>query len=414
MQSSQGTIGRWQGAGLMATTLLGTGVFILPQMTVEIAGTGALWAWLLLTLAIIPVTLVFGRLSSLYPHAGGPAHFVEKAFGSLAGRCVGLSFLMLIPVGSAAAVLITFKFLSVLVEVSGHTALFIQIATTLIILSINIKGIHVSAKLQFALTLLVVIIIIALLVMSGAELKRHNLGTLASAIQLDSVLGAAGIAFWSFLGVEAMSHLANDFKNPKKDMLPAMMIGTVLVGVIYIACTYLLLIIPNTSNLGMVEIFDQLLGGYGAQIIGILGIASGLATVNVYIAGASRLLHSFSQESVLPRYFDKLNAHNVPLRALIAIICAMNAAIIFTYIFQQNLEQLISWTNGVFVVIYAATMLAAFKLLSKKYFSIIFLSCLFFVAIGYSIGTNMLYAGFILLALLPLLWWQKLHFKRSA
>ncbi len=40
----------------MATTLLGTGVFILPQMTVAKAGSGALLAWALLTLAIIPVT----------------------------------------------------------------------------------------------------------------------------------------------------------------------------------------------------------------------------------------------------------------------------------------------------------------------------------------------------------------------
>ncbi|MCJ8297740.1 MAG: hypothetical protein MJK13_02235 [Pseudomonadales bacterium] len=64
MSNATATIGRWHGAGLMATTLLGTGVFILPQITVEIAGAGALWAWLLLPLAIIPVPLVFGRLAS--------------------------------------------------------------------------------------------------------------------------------------------------------------------------------------------------------------------------------------------------------------------------------------------------------------------------------------------------------------
>ncbi len=65
----------------MATTLLGTGVFILPQMTVAKAGSGALLAWALLTLAIIPVTLVFARLASRFPHAAGPAYFVERAFG---------------------------------------------------------------------------------------------------------------------------------------------------------------------------------------------------------------------------------------------------------------------------------------------------------------------------------------------
>lgn len=65
----------------MATTLLGTGVFILPEMTIATAGSGALLAWILLTLAIIPVTLVFARLAGVFPHAAGPAYFVEKAFG---------------------------------------------------------------------------------------------------------------------------------------------------------------------------------------------------------------------------------------------------------------------------------------------------------------------------------------------
>ena len=98
--SVKGTIGRWQGAGLMATTLLGTGVFILPQMTIEAAGSGALIAWLVLTLAIIPVTLVFGRLASVFPHAAGPAYFVEKAFGRTSGRTIGLLFLLVVPLGS--------------------------------------------------------------------------------------------------------------------------------------------------------------------------------------------------------------------------------------------------------------------------------------------------------------------------
>jgi amino acid efflux transporter len=93
MTSNHKKIGRWHGAGLLATTLLGTSVFILPQMTVDIAGPWALWAWALLTLAILPVALIFAKLSSRYPHAAGPAFFVEKAFGVTYGRTIGMIFL---------------------------------------------------------------------------------------------------------------------------------------------------------------------------------------------------------------------------------------------------------------------------------------------------------------------------------
>jgi len=413
MQKNTTGIGRWQGAGLMATTLLGTGVFILPQITIDIASNGALWAWLLLTVAIIPVTLVFGRLSSKYPHAGGPAHFVEKAFGDVLGRCIGLSFLLLIPFGSAAAIIITYQFLHALFPFSGTAEILVQLALIILVSFINLKGVQVSAKLQFLLTLIILTIIVSMLAVSGYSPPAQSLSSLLSHSDLESVMGAAGIAFWSFLGVEAMSHLATDFKDPKRDMLPAMMIGTVLVGGIYLVCTYFLLVIPNTSALGFVDVFDHLLGGFGAQVIGILGVASGLAAINVYIAGASKLLYSFSHEGVLPKYFDRINQRNVPVRALILISLAMIGALLFSKAFDQDLEQLIAWTNGVFVFIYSAAMLAAFKLLSKKYQPVILLSCLFFIGIGYSIGTDMLYAVLILCVLYPVLYWQKSRHLRE-
>ena len=414
MQQTTGTIGRWHGAGLMATTLLGTGVFILPQLTIEIADSGALWAWILLTCAIIPVTLVFGRLSSKYPHAGGPAHFVEKAFGSLAGRCIGLSFLLLIPIGGAAAIVITYKFLYLLFPYTGLTALAIQMGMIVLLLFINLKGVQVSAKLQFGLTLVILAIIIALLGSAGLNSPNHSLSETLRYSDFSVVMSAAGIAFWSFLGVEAMSHLATDFKDPTRDMLPAMMIGTVLVGLIYVACTYLLLVIPNSSSLGFVDVFDHLFGGYGSQVIGVLGVASGLAAINVYTTGSSKLLYSFSCEKVLPSYFNTRNQNQVPVRALLAIICSMALAVCLTFVFDQQLEQLIAWTNGVFVIIYSAAMLAALKLLSKKYLPAICLSCLFFIAIAYSIGANMYYAGIIIGLLIPLLYGQKIWQRRAS
>jgi amino acid efflux transporter len=407
MNQISGTIGRWQGAGLMATTLLGTGVFILPQMTIAKAGFGALLAWLVLTLAIIPVTLVFGRLASVFPHAAGPAYFVEKAFGRTAGRTIGLIFLLVVPMGAPAAILMTFKFVDALIPVSGWSQLAAELLIILGLFLLNLRGIQVSAKAQFALTLGVVAVVVGLFGASGTlELSSITLSQQADP-QLSLVMAAAGIAFWSFLGVEAMTHLANDFKQPEKDMIPAMMIGTVLVGVIYIACTLLLLLVPTESSVAMIGVFNTLLGGYGAQVIGILGIASGLATVNVYSASAARLLWSFSREGILPRYFDRLNGHQVPVRALAAILGVMAIVLILTFVTGQELEHLISWSNGVFVIIYLMTMLAAARLLSKRYQPLIVLSCIFCLGMGVALGGSMSYALLLVALIAPFLWWQK-------
>ena len=413
MNQIQGSIGRWQGAGLMATTLLGTGVFILPQMTIALAGSGALLTWILLTLAIIPVTLVFGRLAGVFPHAAGPAYFVEKAFGRTAGRTIGLIFLLVVPLGAPAAIMMTFQFVNELVPLSGWKQVLTELMLLVVLLAINLRGIQVSAKLQFALTLAIVTVVVVMFGAGGAKLSDLELAVPAAGSDMSLVMAAAGIAFWSFLGIEAMTHLAGDFKNPNRDMLPSMIIGTVLVGLVYVACTLLLLFVPPTDGLAMVVAFDQLVGGYGAQIIGVLGIAGGLSTVNVYTASVARLIWSFSREGVLPRYFDQLNQHRVPVRALTAVLLTMAGVIVLTYLFGQELEHLIAWTNGIFVIIYFAAMLAAAKLLRKRYLPLVVCGVLFCLMMAIALGANMLYAVSLTVVVAPLLWWQKTHHVRK-
>ncbi|MGB0895218.1 MAG: L-methionine/branched-chain amino acid transporter [Parashewanella sp.] len=406
------TIGQWQGAGLMATTLLGTGVFILPQMTINVAQTSAYISWILLTLSIIPVALIFGKLSSVYPHAAGPAYFVEKAFGRTLGRTVGLIFVLVVPVGAPAAVIMTFQFVEALFSVSAGEKLLLQLLMLAGLFQFGRQGLQVSAKVQFALTLAIVAVVVLLFGSTTTTISDFSL-LQPSGVDTSSILVAAGIAFWSFLGIEAMTHLVDDFKNPKKDMLSAMMIGTVLVGIIYLVCTLVLLLTPNQQTVAMVGAFDQLVGGYGAQVIGILGIVSGLATVNVYSASVARLMRSFSQERILPRYFDKVNKHNVPERALAANVIVMAVVLVLTYFSGEELERLISWSNGVFVFIYLMAMLSAFRLLSKKYHLWASLGCIFCISMAVALGENMLYAMLLIMVTLPMLWWQKNYLNKQ-
>ena len=365
MSHSSQKIGRWHGAGLLTTTLLGTSVFILPQMTIGLAGHYALLSWVLLILAILPVAMVFAKLASQYPHAGGPAFFVEKAFGVTAGRTIGMLFLFVVPIGAPAAIIMTYWFIETLLQLNAAWSLPIQLAIVMLLLVLNYRGVQFSATLQLGLTLIITLVVCALVI--GGSLMPTPVSLTPSAFQLDSTLAAMGLAFWSFLGIEALSHLANDFRDPKRDLVPSIMLGTLLVGAIYIGCTYLLIDVNSESTLAMVAVFDQIVGGSGAYVIGVLGVAGGLATVNVYTASLSRLTWSLSQDGVLPAYFNTLNRYGVPQRALQAILLFMSMTLIITHFSKYNLEDLIGWVNGVFVLIYLASMLAALKLLSPAH-----------------------------------------------
>ncbi|MFT2089988.1 L-methionine/branched-chain amino acid transporter [Paraglaciecola sp. 2405UD69-4] len=416
MANHNNKIGLWQGAALLATTLLGTSVFILPQMTINIAASNALYTWLGLTLAIIPVALVFGKLAGKYPHASGPAFFVQQAFGVVAGRTIGIIFLLVVPLGAPAAIIMTFQFVDSLISMPPVLQWFTQISVLVLLFVLNFRGIQISAKLQLGLTLIIVAIVAVLLGLSETSSTLTSTSPVVNSdIKLDLILVAAGLAFWSFLGIEAMAHLANDFENPEKDLLPALIIGCTIVGLIYLICTYLQIHNPNTEKLAIVGVFNQLLGGYGAPIIGVLGIAGGIATVNVYTASLARLAWSFSNDGVLPCYFKALNQYGVPVRALNTLLVIMAIVITVTFLTDKHLEDLITWVNGVFVIIYLASMLAAVKLLSRNQTPFIMAGCAFCVALMWGLGWQMSYALILILITAPLLHWQhKSAIKRAS
>ena len=400
-----GGIGRYQGAALLATTLLGTGVFILPQVSLQQAGGAAIGIWLVLTLLAVPITVIFGALAGAIPNAAGPAHFVGEAFGAVAGRVMGLLFLLVVPVGGSAALLMTWSFIEP--WFGAQYQLAGQLLFLGVLFALNRVGFQLSARLQLGLTLAIVAVVLLLLAAffwQGAPLTAPVLELPA----WSGISAALALGFWSFLGVEAMTHLAQDFRDPARDMVPALLIGLLLVGLIYLGCSALLwaLAAPGES-LTMAQAFDRLCGGAGQWVIGILGLCSGLATVNVYTASVARLTWSFSQQGVLPAWFQPLNRHQVPERALYLIIGLMAAVILGSSPFPQQLEALIGWVNGVFAVIYLASMLAALKLLPSRYRATAIVSALLCLGLMLTLGTLLWYAVAIMLLTTPLLWWQQ-------
>ncbi|MBY6186485.1 L-methionine/branched-chain amino acid transporter [Marinobacter hydrocarbonoclasticus] len=393
------SITRWQGVGLLATSLLGTSVFILPQLTVEIAGAGAMWAWGLLILAMLPITLVFAQLGRRYPHAGGPAYFVAQAFGGRAGASVGLVFLFAAPVGLPAAMMITFEFVHSLVPLGGLATLVGQMGLLAAMVLLNLRGVQLSGRLQFGLTL---VILAVMVVLSAVVMKEGLPGTpaLERTWTLDPVLTAAGVAIWSYLGVEAMSHLSAEFRSPERDFVPAMMLATVVVGLIYLCGTALVLLVPWEGRLAMVDLFNQVFGGGGAWVIGLLGVLAGVATMNTYLNAMSRLIWSLSTQGYLPRSLERLNPYRVPQRAILALASVLALSLMVAYLGGLDFDRLLPWVNGLFVVIYLLSMAAGYKLLSRRYRALALIGAALTALLGYALGASLLYGVGALMAVM--------------
>src|SRR5437763_16127775 len=79
---------------LYVSSVLGSGVLVLPGLAAQLAGPGSLLAWVLLSVVSYPFAYTFASLSARKPEAGGICSFPKASFGprggSGRGRRVGL------------------------------------------------------------------------------------------------------------------------------------------------------------------------------------------------------------------------------------------------------------------------------------------------------------------------------------
>ncbi|MDG9670770.1 L-methionine/branched-chain amino acid transporter [Hahella sp. CR1] len=368
MQSLHRSLSFSQGLGILVSALLGTGVFIVPELTVKQSGANALWGWGLLVFAIIPIAFAFARLGKRYPHAGGASHYVHSAFGATQGRIVGWVLLALVPVGLPAAMEMAGWFLTSLVALTPAELLVVKLALVAGMLWVNLRGVKLSGSLQTTIAFSVGGIVVLLSVLAWfdvippipAEPTSFNWGQIGA---------AAGLAFWSFIGIETLAHLSTEFKNPERDFPLCLIIGVALVGLVYWMGSWVTLhyaLGADYSGPAMVYLFDALIGGHGKLLIGLFGFLSCVATMNIYLAGSSRMLWSLGKDGATYPALGKVNRHGAPANAVFAMSIASVASLLVFSVLQVPLEELIRMANGMIVLVYLLTMLSAVRLFQGK------------------------------------------------
>lgn len=194
------------GAGIaqLSTTLMGTGLFMVPAIAAGIAGVFSLWAWLLLFVAICPIALTFAQLGKRYPNAGGTAYFVRQAFNPRLERAVAWLFLSVIPVGVPAAVTLAASFLQALLPAPLANPLLTQTLTILLLVGVNLAGTKSSGRLQTLIALAIFSLVIAF--WWRGEVTTQDLVMPALTQDGWSSIGAAlAVMFWCFVGIEAFA-----------------------------------------------------------------------------------------------------------------------------------------------------------------------------------------------------------------
>ncbi|MFK3980801.1 APC family permease [Micromonospora sp. NPDC050397] len=358
-----------QGTALYVGAVLGTGVIALPALAAEAAGPASLLAWLALVLLSAPLAATFAALGARYPDAGGVSTYVRNAFGSRAAAVVGWCFYFAVPAGAPAAALFAGDYVAAALG-GGETTTAITGSLLILVVTVtNAFGLRVSGRLQLVLAALLVALLLTAVVAALPHLRWENLRPFAPHGWL-AVGPAAALLVWSFAGWEAITHLAADFRRPKRDLPRAAAIAVVVVGLLYlgIAAATVLVLGPAAGS-SEAPLAELLALGIGAEVHLLAAVAAlllTLGTMNAYFAGAAKLGAALGRDGALPGWLDRgTSAGEVPRRSLLLVSVLAATAMAVAVAAGIGPKPLVLLTTGCFVLVYALGTAAALRLLPR-------------------------------------------------
>src|SRR3989442_2256612 len=207
-------LGLWQGTALYVGAVIGTGILVLPAIAAETAGPASVLAWLTLVLLSFPLALTYAALSRDRPDAAGFAGAIERAFGPRGGAAAGWIFLAQAPTGYVIAALIAGEDAASPIGAGPDARLVLGCGLVALAYVLNAAGLRISARAQL---LSVGAIDAGMMLIVGRTLSHVDRSAFLPLAPHGA--GPRGLRalqlFWAFVGWEAITPLAADFRNPR-------------------------------------------------------------------------------------------------------------------------------------------------------------------------------------------------------
>ena len=364
----EGRLGVLQASALYIAAVLGTGILMLPGLAARAAGPGSVLAVVAVLILSVPLAGAFAALASRMPDSGGVATYVRRALGDTAARLAGYLFFFGVIIGAPVVGVTAGRYLASIFGGGPVAVVVIGVVILLLPFLSNLGGLRVSGRVQLGLTALLVVIIVLVVALAIPAVDAANFSPLLPH-GLEGVGLAISLMIWAVSGWEAVTHLAAEFKNPRRTIPLATVIAIVAVGAGYLALQLVVIAVlgarAGTSDVTLLDLVATTAPGVGPAIIATIALVVCLGVLNTYAGAFAKLGSSLGRDGDLPRWFAKgAEPGGVPRRAL-----ALTAIVQFSYfagvVVVGDLTPFILINTSCMAAVYLLGMIAATRLLAR-------------------------------------------------
>ena len=367
-------LGLFAAIALVMGNMIGSGVFLLPASLAPF-GWNAVIGWIVTIAGALVLAYLLTRLTRAMPAAGGPAGFVEAAFGEVPAFLIGWVYLVSIWTAVVTIAVAGVSYLSSMVPAVAAEAsrpVLVALALLWAVTLLNLRGVRAAGNFQVVTLLLklvplVVVIVLATRVIAGGEAELAPFEP--EAIGLSAVNGAAALTLWALLGFECASVAAARVENPEINIPRATMWGTALTGAIYlVVCSAIALLLPPDLAAGSPAPFatfvERFWSAGPAALVAAFAVVSCVGALNGWVLLQGEMPRDMAARRLLPVWLATTDIHGTPRRALLAsaLIASLFLVMNGSRTMQGLFEFLLLLSTSASLWLYLACALAAWKM----------------------------------------------------
>jgi len=347
------SLGFWGATGIGIGAIIGTGIFVLIGVASGIAGPAVILSFIIAGFVALLTGLSTAELSSFILESGGSYIYTTKAFGAFPGFVVGWMKSFDYIVGASAVSVGFAAYFTYFVGIPATTGTIVFVATLwpLVLMLLNLKGIQEASwtnNLLVALKILALLTFIAIgafaLLTSGNYTNYHPFFPRG----FSGVMSGAAIIFFAFIGFNTIAVMAEEIKDPEKNVPRAILFAFAVCTLIYIGVSLVAVGIVNWESLGsssaplefaLKTVTDNI---FILQFVAISALFATTSVIMASIMGGSRALFAMARNGVLPKVLSTISRQSVPVFTLLLCGFVISGIVLAT---GGNLDWLASIFN---------------------------------------------------------------------
>ncbi|MBW3596324.1 MAG: amino acid permease [Planctomycetes bacterium] len=344
-------LGLFDAVAIVVGSIIGSGIFLKASVVArELHAFGPIVAiWAGLGLITLCGALALAELAAMLPQAGGPYVYLREAYGRLPAFLWGWTEFWVVRTGSLGALACaTVIYLNRILPMPHGVQAAVGVGLILFLTAVNWRSTRWGASVQ-SVTAVIKVGFVAAVIVVPFMLGRTNTSNLAPVWSDESPLafwrsiGVAAVAvLWAYDGWINVAPLAEDIRNPQRNIPLALALGMVLIVSVYVAAnTAYHLVLPMDEVIDSPavasEVFYVLFGGVGATVAAVGVMFSTFGATQSNLLTGPRIYFAMARDGLFPKRLAAVHdVHKTPANAVAAQGIWASVLVIGAYAWQDQ------------------------------------------------------------------------------